>query len=108
MQIKYEQRLELMRELLGEVNLHSWPKEALVGLSQESITRWATANSINMSSKMINSLIEISELLLFIANRSQEHIVDDDGEKILDKYSSLKKNLLCEIPKLALQRSHQP
>lgn len=71
---QYKQRISFERLLIKKIN--SWFKKAtLCGLSQDSLNRWISSTNINRESSGVIKLLNISERLKALANRSQE-IVD--------------------------------
>jgi hypothetical protein len=73
----FNNRMAAQRELLRIVNARQWPKEALYSLSSKSIERWLMVNGVDANSRLALLVVEASEKLFFLANRSQEQVTDD-------------------------------
>jgi hypothetical protein len=71
---QYKKRITIERSLVKKIN--SWfPKNKLHGLSWGAINKWAEDCQISTSQTGYQKLIEISKMLISLANRSQE-VVD--------------------------------
>jgi hypothetical protein len=70
---EFRDRMALQRQVLQIVN-RCPQNEELFGLSAAAIARWVSANQINPTSEAKLLICDISEKLLFIANRSQEQV----------------------------------
>jgi len=84
-------RIQLQREVIKIVN-NSKFEYSIVGLSKKSIDRWCVDNNLNSQSKLIKLLLDISEKLFFLANKSQEQITESYA-RISDEVSFLVKSL---------------
>lgn len=78
-------RVSAQREILNIVNSKAWPCEPLFSLSHMAIERWANYNQISLKSDLVINLLQASERLFFLANKSQEQITEG--------YRALSKNL---------------
>lgn len=84
-----ENRVNTQREILNIVNSKTWPCEPLFSLSHVAIERWANYNQISSKSDLVINLLQASEQLFFLANKSQEQITEG--------YRTLSKNLSDSI-----------
>ncbi|WDF65469.1 hypothetical protein [Flavobacterium sp. KACC 22763] len=75
MNAEFNSRVDLQRQVLKIVNSKSF-KMQLSGLSKPALENWIMINSIS-NNELKNILFKISELLFFIANRSQDQITEE-------------------------------
>lgn len=69
-------RVKAQREILKIINEKKWSKEPLISLSHKAIERWANKNNVS-NSKLVMSVLEASEKLFALANKSQEQITEE-------------------------------
>ncbi|WP_295220281.1 hypothetical protein [uncultured Chryseobacterium sp.] len=75
MKAEFNSRVDLQREVIKIINKRSL-KSQLTGLSKPAIDNWFYVN--NISNELLKTtLIDISEKLFFIANKSQDHITEE-------------------------------
>ncbi|WP_343319352.1 hypothetical protein [Sphingobacterium multivorum] len=90
MKAEFNNRVDLQREVIKNVNKNQL-KMQLTGLSRSAIESWFLNN--NISNEVLKScLIDISERLFFIANKSQDQITEE--------YRDLQLNLRSKIEEL--------
>lgn len=77
-------RMEAQRKALKIINKKKQFKIDLYGLSRKTIMKWASANNINDGEPVVQTLIELSEKLFFLANKSQQQITDDYKNIVLN------------------------
>lgn len=75
---EFGDRMRAQRSLLQVVNATPWP-EALVGISNHAIDRWAGRGGISPDSEVVALLREASERMGFLANRSQMQVTEEYG-----------------------------
>ncbi|PZV27695.1 MAG: hypothetical protein DCF12_03115 [Snowella sp.] len=74
---EFNNRMDAQRKVLEVVNRQRIYKKELCGLSQKAIERWSNENRIDPDEKIVKTLIQISQKLFFLANKSQEQITED-------------------------------
>lgn len=74
---EFKSRIQAQRAIVQTIN-QLFPNNAeLCGLSKKAINRWADDNLVSQKSHMYSLLIEASEKLFFLANKSQEQVTED-------------------------------
>lgn len=89
-------RMATQRHVLNVVNLKVSSTEKLFGLSSNAINRWAVANRIEPTSKIVELLRRVSSELFFMATRSQEPVSVEyelRRQRIVDSVSALENAL---------------
>src|SRR5438874_12366641 len=97
---EFKNRMAAQRQILELVNAKC-RKEELFGLSRKAIERWASANSIDRKSDLVELLQVASSKLFFLANKSQEQISEDymtASQEITDVTAAIEANLLSSVP----------
>jgi hypothetical protein len=84
--------MEAQRSVLEVVNKNRIQREELCGLSKKAIERWIHANQIDPTDKMLRILMNISDKLFFLANKSQEQ-VSEEYKTISVEISALRNDL---------------
>lgn len=75
MKAEFNSRVDLQREVIKIINKKPL-KSQLTGLSKPAIDKWLSIN--NISNELLQKiLVNISEKLFFIANKSQDHITEE-------------------------------
>ena len=92
MNAEFNSRVDLQRQVLKIVNGKAF-KIQLSGLSKPALENWIIINSVS-NNELKNILFKISELLFFIANKSQDQITDE--------YKKLQLKAGTEIGKLKI------
>jgi hypothetical protein len=77
---EYVDRIHAQRGILESINSISW-SEDLFGLSRSAISRWAERNGIDADSEVLRLLQSASEMLGFMANKSQQSMSDEYRQK---------------------------
>lgn len=72
---EFKTRISAQRVIVQTVNQKTTTE--LFGLSKKAINRWADDNKISKSSIIYSLLIQASEKLFFLANKSQEQVTED-------------------------------
>jgi hypothetical protein len=86
---EFKTRISAQRAIVQTVNQKS--ETQLFGLSKKAIDRWADDNKISKSSSIYSLLIQASEKLFFLANKSQEQVTEDYKKISTDLNSILQK-----------------
>jgi hypothetical protein len=68
-------RITAQRDILNILNQSSWQEE-LFGLSSGAIDRWVTVNRLSISSEVVILVKLAAEKLFFLANKSQEQVIN--------------------------------
>lgn len=89
---EFNNRMDTQRKILQLVNGQTKYKEELCGLSKKAIERWTSENNVAPDQEIVKILVNISEKLFFLANKSQEQITDD-YQSISIEISNLRDNL---------------
>src|ERR1035438_7674456 len=76
----FSNRIAAQREVLRIVNAKQSQGEQLFGLSRKAIDRWASSNRLLPSSNLVTLVERVSAQLFFLANKSQQHITEDEVE----------------------------
>lgn len=92
MNAEFNSRVDLQRQVLKIVNSKSFNIQ-LSGLSKPALENWIMINSVS-NNELKNTLFKISELLFFIANKSQDQITEE--------YKKLQLKAGSEIGKLKI------
>lgn len=71
---EFNNRMTAQREILSLVNSKVVAREELFGLSSKSIDRWVSVNALDRASIGVALIIQLSDKLFFLANKSQEQI----------------------------------
>ena len=87
---EFQNRMKAQREILNIVNGYQL-REELCGLSEQAISRWATANELGANAKVVTILKRVAELLSFLATKSQEQITDEYRARMEDVSLVIKK-----------------
>ena len=74
---EFSNRIDAQRHILQVVNNEIKKNEQLFSLSRKAITRWSSSNLIDPKSELVLSIVEASEKLFFLANKSQEQITHE-------------------------------
>lgn len=74
---EFKTRIHAQRTIVQAVNQKTSNKVELFGLSKKAINRWAEENRVSQKSQIYTLLIEASEKLFFLANKSQEQVTED-------------------------------
>lgn len=82
----------MQRQILEIINNQNCWSEELFGLSNEAINRWEQSNN-SVKQELIEILKDISNVLFFLAAKSQEQI-SEDYEKLSLSVESLKDKLI--------------
>ncbi len=77
MKDEFLNRMDKQREVLESVNKKVIINEELFGLSRKAIERWTNVNNIEINSRIVSVLLNISDKLNFLACKSQEQISDE-------------------------------
>jgi len=93
---EFNNRIDSQRDALKIINENCLFKEPLLSLSKKAIDRWISINQISVHEKFVLLILEISENLFFLANKSQEQVTED-YKIISDKVFNLLKNLRVEL-----------
>lgn len=91
---EFKTRLQAQRAIIQAVNQKSklrGGKAELYGLSRQSIERWAEECKVSRDSSIYSLLIEASDKLFFLANKSQEQVTKDYKSASLELRKILKK-----------------
>jgi hypothetical protein len=87
-------RMDAQRAILKEINRVAWPAEELFALSELAIQRWVSANRLAADDEVVKLAREAGDLLLFLANASQEQVSPE--------YASRSANVAAILPPLRL------
>lgn len=74
---EFSNRIDAQRHILQIVNNSIKNNEQLFSLSRKAITRWSSNNLIDPNSELVLNIVEASEKLFFLANKSQEQITHE-------------------------------
>ncbi len=74
---EFKTRIQAQRTIVQAVNQKSSNMVELFGLSKKAINRWAEENRVSQKSHIYTLLIEASDKLFFLANKSQEQVTED-------------------------------
>ena len=67
-------RVEAQRTILKAVNRRPWRGEQLFALNAKAITRWAAANRIDASTRLVKLLKTASAQIFIMANHSDDPV----------------------------------
>ncbi len=84
---EFGDRIRLQREVLRVVNSVAW-SEALLGLSEQAISRWVDRNRMPPRSELARRLRVASDRLGFLANNSQMQVSDDYLRALSDMHDA--------------------
>jgi hypothetical protein len=71
---EFTSRVDAQRTILKTANERPWPREQLFALNAKAITRWASANRIDASSRLVKLLNAASAQIFIMANHSDDPI----------------------------------
>ena len=75
---EFNNRMDAQRRVIELVNQSQKGKnEDLFGLSKKAIERWININDISCTSEIGLLLIQISQKLFFLSNKSQEQVSEE-------------------------------
>ena len=74
---EFNNRMDAQRNILEVINQKHRQDEELCGLSKKAIERWMHVNQIDPSSQIPKLVMDISDKLFFLANKSQEQVSDE-------------------------------
>ncbi|PKG59145.1 hypothetical protein [Shewanella sp. GutDb-MelDb] len=74
---EFRNRIESQREAVKIVNSFNLYNEPLFSLTEKSINRWVSVNTINPADIHVDLIYQASKKLFFLANKSQGQITDD-------------------------------
>jgi hypothetical protein len=77
MSSEFNDRISAQRSILRAVNNRAWEVEPLLGLSRKAIDRWIAFNKIEVDSRLVGLVSEVSSKLFFLANKSQDQVSDE-------------------------------
>jgi len=71
---EFNNRMDAQRDVLKVINRKRSNKEELCGISEKAIERWIAVNRLDPESDICRILFKISEMLFFLATKSQEQV----------------------------------
>ncbi len=89
---EFNNRMDAQRNVLAVVNKKYSHREELCGLSKKAIERWIHVNQLNPTNRVPIILMDISDKLFFLANKSQEQ-VSNEYKTVSEEISSLRNDL---------------
>ncbi len=81
---QFNSRMEAQRKVIKVVNSSQQWQEELCGLSAKAINRWIYINQIPRGGEIPKLLVRISELLFFLATKSQDQLSDEYRSYLAD------------------------
>ena len=70
----FSDRMDAQRAILKQINQRAWPREELFSLSDGAIRRWISTNRLEPDDEVVRLVREAGDVLLFLANSSQEQV----------------------------------
>ncbi|AXU94606.1 hypothetical protein CI789_04750 [Erwinia persicina] len=92
---EFSNRIKAQREALKVVNGSGLFSEPLLSLTEKAIDRWSNNNNLSNTDRSILLLKEMSGILFFLANKSQEQVTED--------YKILSKRVSDQLSKLEIE-----
>ncbi len=89
---EFNNRMDAQRNVLEVVNQKIRQHEELCGLSKKAIERWIYVNNIDPTDEIPRLLMNISDKLFFLANKSQEQ-VSEEYKTVSTEISALRNDL---------------
>lgn len=74
---EFMNRINTQRQIIKMINSTISKAEPLLSISKSAITRWSNNHNISLDSDLAKLLLQASDKLFFLANKSQEQVTNE-------------------------------